>query len=155
VQPVLTPDPGVYTKAVLDLINGAQKTLYIQTQYINVSDKPEDADFMALVQAVIDCQRRGLDVRIITSEFETGAKLELLQGAGLDLSGVRIQNNVHNKGIIADSSTVLVSSQNWSSAGVLQNRDAGVLVFDADVAGYFEQVFLHDWTNLAHQSALD
>ena len=35
---------------------------------------------------------------------------------------------MHNKGIVVDSKTVLVSSQNWSSAGVLQNRDAGVII---------------------------
>ncbi len=154
-RPVLTPDPGVYTKAVLDLINSAQNSLFVQTQYIHVSTQVEDADFMALVNAVIAKQAKGLDVRIIMSEFEDSAHLELLQNAGLDLSGVRIQNNVHNKGIVVDSSAVLVSSQNWSSAGVLHNRDAGLIIFDPQVAAYFEQIFIHDWTTLSAQSLAD
>jgi phosphatidylserine/phosphatidylglycerophosphate/cardiolipin synthase-like enzyme len=61
----------------------------------------------------------------------------------------KIQNNVHNKGIVVDTKKVLVSSQNWSSAGVLDNRDAGVIVECGPVAAYFEKIFLHDWNTLS------
>jgi hypothetical protein len=37
------------------------------------------------------------------SEYETSGYLEQLQSAGLDVvNSVRIQNNVHNKGIVVD-----------------------------------------------------
>jgi phosphatidylserine/phosphatidylglycerophosphate/cardiolipin synthase-like enzyme len=68
---------------------------------------------------------------------------------------VKIQDNVHNKGIVVDGATVLVSSQNWSTAGTLQNRDAGVIIANADAAQYFQQLFLHDWQHLAAQKATD
>jgi phosphatidylserine/phosphatidylglycerophosphate/cardiolipin synthase-like enzyme len=95
-----------------------------------------------------------VEVKIIMSEFETAGYLEQLQGMGLDVvNNVKIQNNVHNKGIIVDGSAVLVSSQNWSSDGTLYNRDAGVIIYHETAAQYFQQIFLHDWNHLASQNA--
>ncbi|HEY1428877.1 MAG TPA: phospholipase D-like domain-containing protein, partial [Candidatus Tumulicola sp.] len=60
-----------------------------------------------------------------------------------------------NKGIIVDSSAVLVSSQNWSAAGCLRNRDAGLILHNAEIAQYFEAIFLDDWTKRADQKLVD
>jgi Asp-tRNA(Asn)/Glu-tRNA(Gln) amidotransferase B subunit len=38
-------------------------------------------------------------------------------------------------------------------AGSLFNRDASLLVRDAEVAKYFEEIFLFDWKVLATQTA--
>jgi PLD-like domain len=48
----------------------------------------------------------------------------------------------------------VVSSQNWSGQGVLQNRDAGVIIDNPTIAQYFEKIFLQDWDNVAvgHQA---
>jgi phosphatidylserine/phosphatidylglycerophosphate/cardiolipin synthase-like enzyme len=62
---------------------------------------------------------------------------------------VRRQNNVHNKGVVVDGAVVMVSSQNWSADGTLRNRDAGLILHDVEAAAYFEEIFLHDWDNLA------
>ena len=152
IAPLLTPDPGVYAGAVKDLIASATQTLYMQFQYIEppkagvTSAQP----FSDLISAVVDRQRHGVEVKIIMSEFETAGYLEQLQAMGLDVvSNVKIQKNVHNKGIVVDGATVLVSSQNWSADGTLFNRDAGVIIYHQDAAQYFQQVFLHDWAHLA------
>ncbi|MGD0245915.1 MAG: phospholipase D-like domain-containing protein [Streptosporangiaceae bacterium] len=157
IAPLLTPDPGVYTGAVKALIASATQTLYMQFQYI----EPPKAGvttaqpFSDLINAVIDRQRSGVEVKIIMSEFETAGYLEQLQTLGLDVvSNVKIQKNVHNKGIVVDGATVLVSSQNWSADGTLWNRDAGVIIYDQDAAQYFQQVFLHDWEHLAAAKAV-
>jgi PLD-like domain len=153
IQPILTPDN--YVDLILALINSAEKSFYMQTQYINYSDKPQDAQFAALVAAVAKKINDGLDVRLIMSQYETNDKLELLQDAGIDLSHVRIQANVHNKGIVVDSEVVAVGSQNWSGDGVLRNRDATVIIYNEDAAQYWEEIFVHDWTKMATQHALD
>jgi phosphatidylserine/phosphatidylglycerophosphate/cardiolipin synthase-like enzyme len=153
IQPILTPDN--YVDFILALINSAEKSFYMQTQYINYSDKPENAKFAALVAAVVKKINDGLDVRLIMSQYETNDKLELLQGARIDLSHVRIQANVHNKGIIVDSKVVAVGSQNWSGDGVLRNRDATVVIHNEEAAQYWEEIFVHDWTKMASQQALD
>ena len=156
IAPLLTPDPGVYAGAVRDLIASATRTLYMQFQYI---EPPKVADaasqgFIDLVSAVIDRQRSGVEVKIIMSEFEKAGYLEQLQEMGLDVvSNVKIQNNVHNKGIIVDGAAVLVSSQNWSTDGTLYNRDAGVIIYHEAAAQYFQQIFLHDWEHLSASKA--
>jgi hypothetical protein len=158
ITPLLTPDAGVYAPAVKKLIAGAKSSLHMQFQYIELptATSATSQAFVDLVDAVIERQKAGVDVRIIMSEYETSGYLEQLQTAGLDVAtSVKIQNNVHNKGIIVDGASVLVSSQNWSTDGTLYNRDAGVIIDNPQVAKYFEQIFEHDWQHLAEQKAAD
>jgi phosphatidylserine/phosphatidylglycerophosphate/cardiolipin synthase-like enzyme len=155
IQPLLTPDPGIYRDNVLQLVQSATQSLYIQTQYAHPSDRPADQAFTELLAAVAERQLAGVDVRIIFSQWETVDHLEKLQAMGFDLAQVRVQQGVHNKGIVRDSTDVLISSENWSADGVLRNRDAGVIISHPGIARYFQAIFLHDWTNLAHQRALD
>jgi phosphatidylserine/phosphatidylglycerophosphate/cardiolipin synthase-like enzyme len=63
----------------------------------------------------------------------------------------QIQNRVHNRGFVFDHKRVVVSSMNWSGEGVLENRDAGVLIENAKAAQYFESIFLDDWNRHATQ----
>src|SRR5688572_12068884 len=153
VQPLLTPDRGrstsMYAEHVLALIQSARKTLYLQFQYMHPTSDSADRGFTNLVDAVAAAVRRKVDVGIICSQFEnTPQYVELMHERGL--SGVlRVQDRVHNKGLVVDSKTVLVSSQNWSAQGVLQNRDAGVIIGHAGIAQYFEANFLQDWADRA------
>jgi hypothetical protein len=155
VQPLLTPDKGrktsMYAENVLALINSARKTLYMQYQYMHPTSDASASGFTDLLDAVAAAVRRKVDVRIICSQYEnTPQYVELMHERGL--SGVlRVQDNVHNKGILVDAKTVLVSSQNWSSQGVLQNRDAGVIIAHPGVAQFFQASFLQDWADRADQ----
>lgn len=162
ITPLLTPDPGVYQPAMLALIRSAQKKLYIQLQYIHPSDKEGDEDFAALVDAVAQKIQDGVDVRIITSQYQkSNGWLERLQAAGIDGSVVKIQNGVHNKGFVVDApdddsgegGVVALGSENWSGDGVLRNRDASVIVKSTKAALYYQQIFLHDWDNIARPSS--
>jgi hypothetical protein len=154
VQPLLTPDTGAgnYAANILKLIQSAGSKLYIQTQYIHPPKSGTDADFQALIDAVKGKISEGLDVRIILSEYEaTGGWLEKLQQAGIEMSTVRIQNGVHNKGFLVDSKVAALGSQNWSGDGVLRNRDASLIIYHPGAAQYFEKVFVQDWTTQAKQ----
>jgi hypothetical protein len=155
IQPLLTPDKGSYAPHVLELLQQAQKSLFIQLQYVHPSDSPDNQDFIDLVDAVIERQRNNVDVRIIVSQWQ------LMQGwldrflqTGIDPNSVRIQHGVHNKGFVIDSKIVMLGSQNWSGQGVLQNRDASVIIYNEQAAQYYENVFLQDWENLAQPSSV-
>ncbi|MGF6777210.1 phospholipase D-like domain-containing protein [Paraburkholderia sp. GAS334] len=147
IQPLLTPDN--YHEHVKALIDSAQRTFYMQTQYIHPSGRPDDADHDALIAAVKALVDRGLDVRLITSQYQNDAWVEKLVAAGIPASVLRRQANVHNKGIVVDGEVVMVSSQNWSADGTLRNRDAGLIIRHEEAAAYFQQIFLHDWDHLA------
>src|SRR5207247_2349609 len=105
IAPLLTPDPGVYAGAVKDLIASATRTLYMQFQYIEPpkTGDPTAQPFIDLIDAVIDRQAHGVDVKIIMRDVEKVGYLEQLRIMGLDVvSRVKIQKNVHNKGIVVD-----------------------------------------------------
>jgi phosphatidylserine/phosphatidylglycerophosphate/cardiolipin synthase-like enzyme len=152
ITPLLTPDKGDYQAAMLALINGVKKSLYIQLQYIHPTSIAADSPFTDLIDAVGKKIDAGLDVRIILSQFQVPkGGLDALQAAGINLNNVKIQNRVHNKGFVFDHTKVVVSSMNWSGEGVLENRDAGVIIDNATAAAYYEKVFLDDWANHAKQ----
>jgi len=159
VTPLLTPDlmpgsatQGQYLSHVMDLIGSAKQKLYIQLQYIEASSGTGDYD--ALLKAIAARAAANVDVRLIES-LEYGEKwIEKMKSAGVDLTAhIRLQPNVHNKGFVVDSRTVIVSSQNFSPAGVQQNRDAGVIMESAEIAAYFEAIFLSDWNTRAKDAA--
>jgi hypothetical protein len=153
ITPLLTPDPESYRPHMLDLIESAQEKLYIQLQYIHPAPDGVDADFKALVDAVIARIEAGVDVRLILSNWQTTQGwLERLQDAGVDFSKVKIQNGVHNKGFVVDGKKVALGSQNWSGDGVLRNRDASVIIENDKAAAYYEDLFIHDWQRIAKQS---
>ena len=91
----------------------------------------------------------GMDMRIIVGSTDAADKIRRLAQAGFNDGVFRVQSSIHNKGIVVDGKTVLVSSANWSSDGVLRNRDAGLIIHDEEIAQYYEQVFLEDWDNRA------
>jgi len=86
------------------------------------------------------------------SQFEVqGGALEQLKAFGFDMAQIRIQQNVHNKGIVVDSKVVAVGSHNWSDEGTQTNRDATLIIHHPGAAQYFEKIFMHDWTTMAKQ----
>ena len=79
----------------------------------------------------------GKDVRIILSQFQSPK-------GGLEAS-------ITNKGFVFDHKKVVVSSMNWSGEGILDNRDAGIIIDNATAAEYWEKIFLDDWNNHAER----
>jgi phosphatidylserine/phosphatidylglycerophosphate/cardiolipin synthase-like enzyme len=153
VQPLLTPDN--YADHVLPLIKSAKSKLYFQNQSIGFA-KYNYATFNSLVAALREKIDEGLDVRIILrGDFTPRRMLEALKQRGFDQRRIKFQRNCHNKGIVVDSEAVLVSSHNWTNSGTQFNRDAGLIFFDRRVARYYEEVFLHDWDDLARHEVTD
>ena len=87
--------------------------------------------------------------------------LERLKDFGFDTDMIRVQMRCHTKAVIVDppdsshpdSGEVLFGSHNLTNAGALFNRDASLLVRDAEVTAYFKKAFLFDWDVLARQEA--
>jgi hypothetical protein len=147
IQPILSPDN--YASKILQLIQSATKSFYMQTQYIHVQET-SPSGFLALIRALQERMHHGVDVRLIVHERESqGDWIEKLRGMKFDTSVIRVQPGIHNKGMVVDSKIAVVGSQNWSADGVLRNRDASLILFNEQIARYFERIFLHDWTRLA------
>jgi phosphatidylserine/phosphatidylglycerophosphate/cardiolipin synthase-like enzyme len=154
ITPLLTPDTlpasttGQYLSNIISLIKSAQQKLYIQLQYIESSKGSGPYD--TLLQAIADRVKAGVDVRLIEDQQFGEKWAEKMKSIGVDLTAnIALQQAVHNKGFVVDSRIVVVSSQNFSPAGVQTNRDAGLIIENQKIAQYFEQVFLSDWKTRA------
>jgi len=47
--------------------------------------------------------------------------------------------------VIVDNRSVLISSINWNENSFLNNREAGIIVYNENISKYYLEVFLHDW----------
>ncbi len=154
VQPLLTPDN--YLEHVLDMVRGARSELWIENQSFDAPNENQEA-LAELMNAIIDKQRRGVDVRII---FRKGygkerKNLEDLQTFGFDTSKIKVQDGCHTKGIVVDGERVLLGSQNITGTGITENRDASLIFEDEQIAAYYRDLFLYDWDQLADQKVVE
>lgn len=155
VQTILTPDN--YMQVIPDVLKAAKGSVLIEQQYIHSADAPV-AD---LLRAIADAKKNKpkFDVRIVLGKIFSDKDLVKEKANLANMAsryGLKIGQNIryidttrlvhcHNKLIIIDGETVLVSSQNWSKAAVLENREAGLLFKHTGVAGYFTGIFEADW----------
>lgn len=162
IQPVLTPDN--FAQVIVPLIRGTKHTFVMQTQYITPPKSTpapgsaaaqSDQVLEALIAAIVELIKEGRSVQLIMSEFETQDKIELLKARGIPPQKIKIQHKVHNKGMIIDSSIVVMGSQNWSGQGVSTNRDASLVIHNADAAKYWGQIFDHDLKNMVEAGGVD
>lgn len=136
-----------------------------ENYYLNWEDG--ESYHNAYMNAVIDAARRGVGIRMLldgtyedlATGFSNGDTVEYLNRIasleGLNLSASLIYNEnyfgygvfskVHNKGMVIDSRTVLVSSINWALGSVAKNRETGLLIENEEMARYYTSVFEFDW----------
>ncbi|OPY38966.1 MAG: cardiolipin synthetase [Methanoregula sp. PtaU1.Bin051] len=157
VSPVISPDTS---SQILELINSAQESIEIEQAYITNETATTLNPYLA---AAIDASRRGVHVRVLLDSYwyntedekdndEMAALINrIAAGEGLPLEARCAEldlNNIekiHNKGVIVDNRSVLVSSINWNSNSPNFNREAGVIIHHSGAAYYFREVFEDDW----------
>lgn len=152
VMPVVTPEN--YHPVVRELLRSAKRSIRVEQQYI----RGRQAAVLELIEE-IDRARQlnpGLDVRIIVSPKYLRPAERQSYEAALESIGLEFDENFrylslkhfvhcHNKLIVVDEERVLVGSQNWSTTGVLTNREASLLVSHAGISSYFAGIFDADW----------
>jgi phosphatidylserine/phosphatidylglycerophosphate/cardiolipin synthase-like enzyme len=156
IQPVMTPDN--YMNVVPDLLGAAKKSVLIEQQYIRASQE----HIIILLEAIAAARQKNpkLDVRIVLGKVfkrselpkeeanlaELASTFKLKLGKHIRYINTNRFVHCHNKLIVIDGSGVLISSQNWSNAAVSENREAGVWLKHAGIAGYFQSIFESDWS---------
>ncbi|WP_394698546.1 phospholipase D-like domain-containing protein [uncultured Methanospirillum sp.] len=161
VTPVLAPDTS---DLILSLINETSSRLLIEEAYIKHWSHGKRNPYL---ESAINAARRGVNVRILLDSYyynteeendndEIAAEITALASREhipieprlLDLSGSGLLK-LHAKGLIADDS-VLISSINWNENSPVFNREAGLIIRDISVAGYYASVFEQDWSGYKH-----
>jgi len=146
VTPILSPDFS--ESLIIDLINSANVSLYIEQMYIYSS-------LTDIINAIIDAKERGVDVRVIldprSEESQETAEILVEHGIWVAYANTsyydspHIFETMHNKGMIIDSKIVLISSINWSPTSLRENREVGVIIENEHIAQYYENIFNYDW----------
>lgn len=162
VTPVLAPDTSLAEETILGAIGNATRTVHAELFYAYRTWDPFPDLYLDALRAAA---RRGVSVRVLLdssppnvaagdSQNNTNTVASLNEAAaseGLDLQAKLVNlgahgfTEVHNKGLVIDGRTVLVSSINWNRNSVTANREAGLLVENADLAAYFDGAFAWDW----------
>ena len=161
VTPILCPDHTGNLAAILPLIESAEDYVWAQQHSVN-DDWKDGSKYIdnRYLDALYDAARRGVEVRlqldetwkasndhweIINTTNEIAERENLNMVAKFSAAKAQNMQLVHNKGIIVDGEKVLVSSVNWATNSIYNNRETGVIIENRDVAGYFAKVFQMDW----------
>jgi phosphatidylserine/phosphatidylglycerophosphate/cardiolipin synthase-like enzyme len=122
------------SRARLDaLIDSARRNLDVYAEEVNDT---------AVESHLIAARKRGVRVRLITSEASSG--VDTLRSKGIAVT-IMTRPYVHAKAIVADNSHVFIGSENISSTSLDHNREAGIIRNDRTLAGIVEKTFAADW----------
>ena len=161
VSPVLSPDTSLLeTKSIIGMIKGADDSVYVEQLYIRNWGTHADPEPNPFMEAVINASRRGCEVKILL-DSTYGVKNEemvkylndIAASESLNLEARLIDNapmglnKTHTKGVIVDHSQVLISSINWNENSARNNREAGLIIENEDVAEFYTNIFFYDWWN--------
>lgn len=152
ITPAVTPEN--FQDTLKPLLRSARRNIRIEQQYIRGGQAAVEELLDAIDQARAD--HPSLDVRIIVSpkyltDAQRKAFLKAMSKHGLEFDDhIRFLSaahfvHCHNKLIVVDDEKVLLGSQNWSTTGLLSNREASLLVEHAGIAGYYAEIFDADW----------
>jgi len=161
VSPVLSPDTSLLeTASIIGMITGADDSVYVEQLYIRNWGTPADPKPNPFLEATINAARRGCEVKILLDSTygvkneEMGEYLNgIAASENLNLEAKLIDNvgmglnKTHTKGVIVDHSQVLISSINWNENSAKNNREAGLIIENEDVAEFYTDVFFYDWWN--------
>jgi len=150
--PVFSPDTSF--DSICEMIDSANECIYIEQLYIYKNWTDEINPF---VECLINKSKNGVDIKVIlnynpiyedTNEKNNLTKL-YLEEHGIEVKFIYTNwsyfSNVHNKGMIVDNKSVLISSINWNENSIINNREAGIIIENEDVARYYADVFFYDW----------
>jgi phosphatidylserine/phosphatidylglycerophosphate/cardiolipin synthase-like enzyme len=155
IQPILSPDN--YMTVMPGKLRAAKKSILIEQQYIR-GKQPDISELLTAIKEARD-EAGDFDIRIILGKIfskkdlpKENENLDLLeQDFGLVLGkNIRYIDtsrfvHCHNKMVLVDGQSVLVSSQNWSDSAVSKNREAGVWLAHSGICDYFTKIFESDW----------
>ena len=125
-------------------IASARRRLYIANAYF-----VSDADFVRLL---VGAERRGVDVRLLTSGAQTDVKMtwiadrdryETLLAAGVRIYEYR-PTAMHAKTFVVDGALTAVATMNFDNRSLAYNNEVALVVLDNAVGATMEALFFDD-----------
>ncbi len=157
---LVAPDTSLDPDGLLEILASASDHIWIEAFYLDELWRDRPNPFL---EAAFDGARRGVSVRLlldgswssvgddsrgndaVVDRLNRRARNESLDFTARLLEPHGRIERLHNKGVVVDGRTVLVSSMNWALGSATENREIGIILDDPDVAGFFEAAFAADW----------
>lgn len=133
----------INSRATFDrLVDSAKQTLYVECE------ETQDPD---VINRLVNAAQRGVQVQLITNK-PTSSSDGNSQGINkLTQGGVRVGFikglYMHAKLFVVDNQIGWIGSENISSASLDQNREAGIIMNDANIVATLSDTFNTDWGN--------
>jgi len=157
VTPILAPDNSMSESTIKGMIESAEESIYVQQYYIRHWERKNNP----YLETIKEAAERGVEVKImldstwyhmegngnekIVEELNDFAQSKEVELEARSLSQFKGLLKSHNKGMVIDQDTVLISSINWNANSPLQNREVGVIVENQNLGEYYSNIFLEDW----------
>ena len=160
--------PDNCIEGLVELIDSAEDELLLSLQYLDMDwswgwgDNPiftalrQSAENGVSVRLIINGAYLDQDVQDVVDTFNE----EWNSSDGLDVAAIVMGEDddvskLHNKGLIIDQETVLVSSINWGNSAVNRNREMGLVMTSAEVAAPYLAAWYDDWNRLDNVTDTD
>ena len=150
--------PDDCMQGLADLIDSADSEILLSLQYFEM-DWYWGWQQNPLLDSLEDAAARGVSIRLAINQHYVNdnpgireAVNELNDWEG-DVEAILMSENdtvrkLHNKGVIIDGESVLVSSINWGDNSILRNREMGLVIHSQAITAPFMESFWEDWNRL-------
>ena len=155
---------------IVDLLDSADTSIELSLQGFDMGwhwgwgDNP-------LVAALERALARGVQVRLLINGYYVWADPDIRSTVdhfnnewnrtqGWDATAVIMSPGeriikLHNKGVIVDGESVLISSINWNSNAVLRNREMGIVIHNTELTQFYLDSFEEDWNRVDSSTDTD
>ena len=141
-----------------DLINSADSEILLSLQYFEM-DWYWGWQENPLLDSLEDAAARGVSIRLAINQHYVDENDEIREVVNElndwpgDVEAILMSENetvtkLHNKGVIVDGESVLISSINWGANSILRNREMGLIIHSQQITAPFEASFWEDWNRL-------
>ena len=150
--------PDDCMQGLADFINSAESEILLSLQYFEMDwywgwgENP-------LLDSLESAAERGVSIRLVINQHYVNENPGIRQAVNElndwngDVEAILMSENetvtkLHNKGVIIDGESVLVSSINWGDNSILRNREMGLILHSQQVTQPYMDSFWEDWNRL-------
>ena len=157
--------PDDCMQGLADFIDSADSEILLSLQYFEM-DWYWGWQENPLLDSLEDAAARGVSIRLAINQHYVNdnpgireAVNELNNWEG-DVGAILMSENetvtkLHNKGVIIDGESVLISSINWGDNSILRNREMGLIIHSQAITQPYMDSFWEDWNRLDNTTDSD